>query len=55
MKVSLDMLCSEDGIYVFAAVTIGGPIGYFITRPANPDFLSIIVGFAVAKPNTICT
>jgi zinc transporter ZupT len=32
--------------YVFAAVAIGGPIGYFIARPANPDLLSVIVGFA---------
>jgi zinc transporter ZupT len=33
-------------MYVFAAVAIGGPIGYFIARPVNPDLLSIVVAFA---------
>jgi len=33
-------------MYVFAAVAIGGPIGYFIARPVDPDLLSIVVAFA---------
>lgn len=39
----------------FDAVAIGGPIGYFIARPANPDFLSIIVGFAAGALISVVT
>ncbi len=32
--------------YVFISVAIAGPIGYFVARPLDNEYLSIIIGFA---------
>ncbi len=32
--------------YVFISVAVAGPIGYFLARPLDNEYLSIIIGFA---------
>jgi zinc transporter ZupT len=32
--------------YVFISVAVAGPIGYFVARPLDNEYLSIIIGFA---------
>ncbi len=32
--------------YVFISVVVAGPIGYFLARPLDNEYLSIIIGFA---------
>ena len=33
-------------LYVFVIVTIGGPLGWFLEKPLNPEQLSMIISFA---------
>ena len=33
-------------LYIFVIVTIGGPLGWFLEKPLNPEQLSMIISFA---------
>lgn len=36
----------KQWIYIFVIIAIGGPIGWYLEKPLNPEQLSIIIGFA---------
>jgi ZIP family zinc transporter len=39
-------LIFNQWLYVFVIVTIGGPLGWFLEKPLNPEQLSMIISFA---------
>ena len=36
----------KQWLYVFVIVTIGGPLGWYLEKPLNPEQLSMIISFA---------
>lgn len=39
-------LIFNQWLYVFVIVTIGGPLGWYLEKPLNPEQLSMIISFA---------
>ena len=33
-------------LFIFVIVTIGGPLGWYLEKPLNPEHLSMIISFA---------